>query len=203
MLNVRPSAQYAPGAATSERRYEVRRLRGSPAALAASRPPAQPATSAARPPQVRFGDVKLTHPAHTEAEDNSVTPLYPADARLRNATYESLLLVDVHKSAFSALTSEPEGEEAVSQEWVGSIPVMVQSAYCRLRHMTDKDKVRFGECVFDQVRCGGRAAALASVDLRALAHGAREADLAFPPPPPPPPLLSRAATSSSTAAKRC
>ena len=101
---------------------------------------------------MRFGDVKLTHPAHTEAEDNSVTPLYPADARLRNGTYESLLLVDVHKAAFSALTGEPAGDEVVSQEWVGSIPVMVQSAYCRLRKMTDKDKVRFGECVFDQVR---------------------------------------------------
>lgn len=123
VINVRPSPQYGPGAAAAEHRYEI-----------------------------RFGDVKLTHPAHTEAEDNSVTPLYPADARLRNATYESLLLVDVHKAAFSALTNEPDGDEVTTQEWVGSIPVMVQSAYCRLRRMTDKDKVRFGECVFDQVR---------------------------------------------------
>jgi DNA-directed RNA polymerase beta subunit len=82
-----------------------------------------------------------------------MTPLYPAEARLRNLTYETLLLVDVHKTAFNAVTNEPEGPPTTSQEQFGSIPLMVQSAYCRLKNMTDKDKTRFGECVFDQVRC--------------------------------------------------
>lgn len=108
------------------------------------------------PPQnryeIRFGEPRLTHPAHTEADDDSMTPLYPAEARLRNLTYETLLLVDVHKTAFNAVTNEPEGAPTTSQEQFGSIPLMVQSAYCRLKNMTDKDKTRFGECVFDQVR---------------------------------------------------
>jgi hypothetical protein len=31
------------------------------------------------------------------------------------------------------------------------IPIMVQSARCRLKGNEDKDKTRAGECVFDQV----------------------------------------------------
>jgi DNA-directed RNA polymerase II subunit RPB2 len=122
VMSIKPSPQYGPGVHASDNRYEL-----------------------------RFGECKVTHAAHTEKEDNSVTPLYPADARLRNLTYESALLVDVHKQAFNATTNEPDPAGAVvSQEWIGSIPIMVQSAYCRLRHLSDKDKTRFGECVFDQ-----------------------------------------------------
>lgn len=130
VMSLKPSPQYGPGVSASEQRYEL-----------------------------RFGDCKLTHPAHTEADAgssadggaSSITPLYPSEARLRNLTYESLLLVDVHKQAFNNATGEPDPSgTVVTQEWLGSLPVMVQSAFCRLRSLTDKDKTRFGECVFDQ-----------------------------------------------------
>ena len=36
--------------------------------------------------EVRFGQLAVTYPSHSESDDNSVTPLYPAEARLRNLT---------------------------------------------------------------------------------------------------------------------
>ena len=78
------------------------------------------------------------------------TQLNPAEARHRNLTYESCLYVEVQKSAFNALTHEPEGEPVTTVEWIGNVPIMVHSTYCRLKDTTDKDKVTYGECVFDQ-----------------------------------------------------
>jgi len=144
---------------------------------------------------VRFGDVRITHPSHTEADDNSITPLYPSEARLRNLTYESLLMVDMRRTAFNATTGVQEGEEEVSQEWLGNVPIMIQSAYCRLRHLSDKDKTRFGECTFDQVR---RRRLRLRLRLR-LRHRPARSTL-FPRVPR---RARRAATSSSTAARRC
>ena len=100
--------------------------------------------------EIKFGQLSVTHPTHSESDDNSITPLYPSEARLRNLTYESSLLVEVHRTAFHVATNEQEGDTVTTNEWIGNVPIMVQSAYCRLRHMTDKDKVAAGECTFDQ-----------------------------------------------------
>ncbi|RYY34024.1 hypothetical protein EON62_03665, partial [archaeon] len=100
--------------------------------------------------EIRFDEVRITKPGITEANDGAVTQLYPAEARLRNLTYESQLLIDVQKSVFNKETDLPEGPSIVSQHSFGSIPIMVQSAFCRLRDISDKDKTRHGECTFDQ-----------------------------------------------------
>ena len=60
--------------------------------------------------EIRFGQLSITHPSHSESDDNQVTELYPAQARHRNLTYEAGLFVEVQKSAFNAKTDEPEGE---------------------------------------------------------------------------------------------
>lgn len=86
----------------------------------------------------------------TEPDSQRAEPLYPQQARLRNLTYECGLVIDVHKRAFNVSTNEEIGSEVVTQEFFGRIPVMVRSTYCRLKSLTDKDRVRFGECVFDQ-----------------------------------------------------
>lgn len=64
--------------------------------------------------------------------------------------HRAWLQVEVHKTAFNALTGDQEGEPVKTHEWFGSIPIMVQSHYCRLNGMTDKDKCDYGECTFDQ-----------------------------------------------------
>ena len=100
--------------------------------------------------EVRFGQVRLSYPTHTEQDDARPETLFPQQARLRNLTYECGLMVDVRRQAFDADSGEREGDEVVEQNFFGRIPVMVRSTYCRLRSLADKDRARYGECVFDQ-----------------------------------------------------
>ena len=100
--------------------------------------------------EVKFGKLSITYPAHTEADDNTVTQLYPRDARLRNLTYESMLLVEVTKTSFDAATGVQEGLPTTTTEQLGSVPIMVQSQYCRLKALSDVEKMRVHECTFDQ-----------------------------------------------------
>jgi DNA-directed RNA polymerase II subunit RPB2 len=94
--------------------------------------------------------VRLSYPTMTEPDSQRAEPLYPQQARLRNLTYECGLVIDVTKTAYSTITGEMVGEPVTTQDFFGRIPVMVRSTYCRLEKLTDKDRVRFGECVFDQ-----------------------------------------------------
>lgn len=115
----------------------------------------QPNYEAGKPPpefryEVKLGAVRFSKPTQNEVQGAKPEPLFPHDARLRNLTYQTNLLIDVHKKTFSVVTGEQEGDEQTLREWFGSIPVMVKSNYCRLRDMTDRDRVRHGECTFDQ-----------------------------------------------------
>lgn len=81
--------------------------------------------------EIKFSEPRISKPAVREADASgaelqALTPLYPAEARLRNLTYESWLYIDVEKRAFNATTQEPEGEAVKTREWFGMIPIMVQ-----------------------------------------------------------------------------
>ena len=121
VLNIKPQPQYGPGHEASTSRFEV-----------------------------KFGQVRLSYPTHTEQDDAKPETLFPQQARLRNLTYECGLLIDVKKQQLNSETGEPEGEEVVEENFFGRIPVMVRSTYCRLRNLGDKDRANYGECVFDQ-----------------------------------------------------
>jgi DNA-directed RNA polymerase II subunit RPB2 len=122
MMHIRPAPQFTPGSQTVNRRYEL-----------------------------SFGELKLTYPSHNETDGQTApTPLFPSDARLRRLTYESTMLIDVTKTAYRADTGEQEGPAETTSEMFGNIPIMVQSAFCRLRALNDKGKANHGECVFDQ-----------------------------------------------------
>ncbi len=121
MLDIRPNPQYGVGKQASSLRYEV-----------------------------KLGRVCYRAPTHSERNAAKVDILYPHEARLRNLTYQSDLIVDVHKQAFSVVSDEKEGEEQISKrELFGKLPLMVQSANCRLSKLSDRDKVNQGECTFD------------------------------------------------------
>ena len=121
VLAIRPQPQYGPGHEASTQRYEV-----------------------------RFGQVRLSYPNHTEQDDAKPSKLFPQQARLRNLTYECDLLIDIKRQALNVDTGEAEGAEVVEECLFGKIPVMVRSTYCRLRSLTDRDRAANGECVFDQ-----------------------------------------------------
>ena len=121
LLNIKPAPNFEPGKTVSNERYEI-----------------------------KLGAVFFSKPTQTEVHAVKPEPLYPQDARLRNLTYQTNLLIHLHKKTFDMTTGEQEGAEVTLKEWFGSIPVMVKSKYCRLRDISDRDRVRFGECTFDQ-----------------------------------------------------
>jgi DNA-directed RNA polymerase II subunit RPB2 len=48
--------------------------------------------------EVKFGQVSVSeHPRHLESDD-SMTPLFPHDARIRNLTYSTEIFADIHLS---------------------------------------------------------------------------------------------------------
>ena len=103
---------------------------------------------------ISFKQAALSHrPALTE-QDGTINLLYPHEARLRNVTYASNLLVDLEKHV--VITNSDTREEVVEAReehksvFIGRIPIMVRSKYCALYNKTDKDKVRYKECTFDQ-----------------------------------------------------
>ena len=120
LLDIRPNPQYGVGKQASSLRYEV-----------------------------KLGSAFYRRPTQSERNAAKVEILWPHEARLRNLTYQSDLVVDVHKQAFSVDSDEKEGAEQVTRELFGKLPIMVQSDFCRLKGRTDREKVNFGECTFD------------------------------------------------------
>lgn len=119
-MYLNPTPQYGPGQLPREHRYEV-----------------------------KFGRIMFCKPTHKEGDKVEREVVYPQDARLRNLTYEANLLIEVEKNKYKISSNELVASEKGPQAF-GSIPVMVGSQYCNLRGLSDKSKVRWGECVFDQ-----------------------------------------------------
>jgi DNA-directed RNA polymerase II subunit RPB2 len=100
---------------------------------------------------IHFEDVHISKPSHIEADGQQNREIFPSEARLRNLTYKSQVFINVVWQGFNNQTDEalPEGPQK-ERFWFGDIPIMVQSRYCRLRGLTDKEKTELGECKFDQ-----------------------------------------------------
>lgn len=96
---------------------------------------------------VSFGQVYIPSPTVTE-EDRTVRNIFPSEIRQRNLTYDSPLYVDVVE------TIEEEGHETevIHHERVkiGRIPIMLRSEKCNLRNCTKEERIRAGECEYDQ-----------------------------------------------------
>jgi len=87
-------------------------------------------------------------------QDGSTNLIFPHEARMRNLTYASNLLLDVQKQ--DIVTNHETGTEVVKNEeeeqgvFIGRIPIMVRSNFCALHGKTEKERINFKECVFDQ-----------------------------------------------------
>ena len=102
---------------------------------------------------VEFGEPGiLPWPVHDE--DNTREPVTPHQARTRNLTYESELML---QCKLKVIQEDREGNEKTiydknSYDYIklGKIPIMVRSRYCALYDLTDNEKVHNGECLYDQ-----------------------------------------------------
>ena len=80
--------------------------------------------------------------------------MYPAEARLRNLTYESELFMDVRCRIYNQDPDTNE-ERTVRNEImekipIGKVPVMIRSKFCAVNSLSDKERIAKGECYFDQ-----------------------------------------------------
>lgn len=86
---------------------------------------------------IKFGAVTLSKPIIREA-NGSTRPILPQEARLRNLTYSSPLLVEM-TPVFEGKAQETEVVE------IGEIPIMVKSVLCPLSTMNKEELILAGE----------------------------------------------------------
>lgn len=87
-------------------------------------------------------------------------PLRPAEARLRNQTYQAPILCDIgvtysteQLDADGQPTGERDEKHVVANRYpIAEIPVMVRSKFCLLSKMSEEQRIASGECKYD---CGG------------------------------------------------
>lgn len=116
--------------------------------------------------EIKFGQVYLSKPFFVES-DGKISQMMPQEARLRNLTYASQILIDITKRTLIAdpllpanegvtriedMTLEQEGdEEVLEQVYLGTVPIMLRSSFCVLSSMSSKDIYGLGECPYDSV----------------------------------------------------
>eukprot|EP01012_Entosiphon_sulcatum_P057824 TRINITY_DN8168_c0_g1_i1.p1 TRINITY_DN8168_c0_g1~~TRINITY_DN8168_c0_g1_i1.p1 ORF type:complete len:1204 (-),score=175.67 TRINITY_DN8168_c0_g1_i1:20-3631(-) len=104
---------------------------------------------------IKFGQVYMNKPSHGETS-GTAKPFYPSAARLRQLTYQSPLVADIHCRKYIEPIDEtgepiPEGEEKVfHQVPIGHVPIMLKSDYCHLAEMAPDEMPEVGECPHDQ-----------------------------------------------------
>jgi DNA-directed RNA polymerase subunit B len=92
---------------------------------------------------VRLGRVEIQEPSVREA-DGSVRTIYPAEARIRNLTYSApinLEMTPVYRDEKTGM----EYDEETTSVYVGRMPIMLKSGFCRLSSMTQEELIEAGE----------------------------------------------------------
>lgn len=92
---------------------------------------------------VRLGRVEIQNPSVREA-DGSIRNIAPAEARIRNLTYSSPIYLEMTPVYRDEKTGMEYDEETTSV-YVGRLPIMLKSAFCRLAAMTPEELVETGE----------------------------------------------------------
>jgi len=91
--------------------------------------------------QIKFGKIKLLKPENKEI-DNTVHPLKPHDARMRNMTYSGKLVLEIIQVVDNI---ERPPLEAI----VGEFPIMVGSDYCWLAGLSPEELAKACEDIQD------------------------------------------------------
>ena len=99
--------------------------------------------------EINFGNYMLKPPKIFE-NDGSTKIMYPNEARLRNFSYWSKLLIDVY---IKTTAKTPDGDVVKTKKLpniiIGKIPIMVNSKLCSLTKKTTIKKSDLNECKYD------------------------------------------------------
>lgn len=103
-----------------------------------------------------FGQLHISHLPYFKEKDDQYNNIFPNEARIRNLTYESDLLLDI--SRYSKIWDEEKKAEVVKEgdqnfipkNFIGKIPIMVRSKFCALKDKDDRGRIDVKECIYDQ-----------------------------------------------------
>ena len=87
--------------------------------------------------RVEFGQVHIDKPYVIE-EDRTIRHIYPAEARLRNDTYDAPLSIDI--TTILTIAGVVKETKKIDKYIIGHIPIMVQSSKCNLYNLSKKEK---------------------------------------------------------------
>tara|TARA_B110000211_G_scaffold234762_1_gene306126 strand:+ start:1288 stop:4581 length:3294 start_codon:yes stop_codon:yes gene_type:complete len=98
--------------------------------------------------EISFSNINISKPTLLEENTELRKCFYPMEARRRNLTYDSPLFVDINVKYF-------ENDKIVSSEkhnriLIARIPVMLGSDKCHLKDCSKSEKIKKGECEFDE-----------------------------------------------------
>ncbi|KAI5170628.1 DNA-directed RNA polymerase II subunit RPB2 [Nematocida sp. LUAm3] len=97
---------------------------------------------------IKFNQIYLSKPPVTTEVDGTTSMLFPNEARIRSSTYSSSIYIDITKTE---QIGEEEPEVRVYKRVpIGSIPVMLKSAYCVYSVADEYEKSKLEECPYDQ-----------------------------------------------------
>jgi DNA-directed RNA polymerase beta subunit len=96
---------------------------------------------------VSFGEVYIPSPSII-GEDRNLNLIFPNKARNEDLTYESPIYVDITETI-------EENDKVVEENFhkriiIGKTPIMLRSSICNLSNVTEKERIKLGECEFDQ-----------------------------------------------------
>jgi len=96
--------------------------------------------------------IKQTKPCNTDHVNNKNNVMLPNNARLKDYSYASNLLVDI---VIDYITHNNDGTQSLltyeqKDLQIGNIPVMLHSDLCILKNMKSHEMIQIGECPYDQ-----------------------------------------------------
>jgi DNA-directed RNA polymerase II subunit RPB2 len=98
----------------------------------------------------KFDKVYFSRPEIHNSGSNP-TPMFPNEARLRNCTYSANIYVDIEQEVLGEGGVRIEGEtKLIPKQFIGKIPIMLQSKLCVLSDVSDKHLQELDECCYDK-----------------------------------------------------
>jgi DNA-directed RNA polymerase beta subunit len=96
--------------------------------------------------EIKFEKIEMTRPIIKE-NDGTHGIVYPNQARIRNLTYMAGINCNI---SITIRRANGTVDVSYSKETIGYIPIMVRSKLCVLSDKTDIDRIKLGECPYDE-----------------------------------------------------
>jgi DNA-directed RNA polymerase II subunit RPB2 len=102
--------------------------------------------------KVIFSDVLVQSPTLIEEDRTRRTDLTPAEARLRDLTYDSNVCVNIIEVITQKIDDKDEEIEKRTHNCISiaKIPTMIKSCKCNLYNKSKKEIIESGECKYDE-----------------------------------------------------